>query len=76
MGGSDLDTSSDDAYIKALNGKEYMPAVSPSFFTHFPVNGWNKNWIYRGDDWLYCTRWEDIIAMRSQVKMTEIVSRV
>lgn len=73
-GASDLDTSSDVAYMKALGSKEYMPAISPAFFTHFPPSGWNKNWIYRGDDWLYITRWEQVIAMRDKVVMTEILT--
>ncbi|OCF33259.1 hypothetical protein I316_05000 [Kwoniella heveanensis BCC8398] len=74
MGGSDLDTSSDEKYIAALGDKEYMAAVSPFFFTHFPVSGWNKNWIYRSDNWLYATRWESLIAMRDKVKSVEILT--
>jgi glucan endo-1,3-alpha-glucosidase len=73
-GANSLDTSSDVAYMKALGSKEYMPAISPAFFTHFPPWGWNKNWIYRGDDWLYATRWEQVIAMRDKVVMTEILT--
>jgi glucan endo-1,3-alpha-glucosidase len=61
-------------YSQSLGTKEYMAAISPAFFTHFPVNGWNKNWIYRGDNWLYSKRWEDVIAMRDRVKMVEILT--
>jgi glucan endo-1,3-alpha-glucosidase len=74
MDGSDITTSSDATYMNALGSKEYMAAISPAFFTHFPVNGWNKNWIYRGDNWLYSKRWEDVIAMRDRVKMVEILT--
>ena len=74
MGGSDLTTSSDTEYMSALGSKEYMPAISPFFYTHFGANSWNKNWLYRGDDWLYATRWEQVVAMRDQVKMTEILT--
>ena len=74
MGGSDLTTSSDVQYMNALGSKEYMPAVSPFFYTHFGANSWNKNWLYRSDDWLYCTRWEQIISMRGSVHMTEILT--
>ncbi|WWD17948.1 hypothetical protein CI109_102393 [Kwoniella shandongensis] len=74
MGSSDLDTSSDTKYMNALGSKEYMPAISPFFYTHFGQNSWNKNWLYRSDDWLYCTRWEQVIAMRNEVKMTEILT--
>jgi len=72
--GDDLTTSLDTLYSMALGGKEYMPAISPFFYTHFGANSWNKNWLYRSDDWLYCTRWEQIIAMRESVKMTEILT--
>lgn len=74
MGSNDITVASDDAYMAALGSKEYMPAVSPFFYTHFGANSWNKNWLYRSDDWLYCNRWEDIIAMRDSVKMTEILT--
>jgi glucan endo-1,3-alpha-glucosidase len=74
MGSDDLDTSSDWNYINQLGGKEYMAAISPFFFTHFGANSWNKNWLYRSDDWLYATRWEQLIAMRDQVKSLEILT--
>lgn len=74
MGAEDITTTSDEAYMAALGSKEYMPAVSPFFYTHFGPNSWNKNWLYRSDDWLYCTRWEQIIAMRDSVQMTEILT--
>ena len=74
MGNTPLDTSSDEHYMAALGSKEYMPAISPFFFTHFPTWGWNKNWIYRSDDFLYANRWEQVIAMRDRVKFTEILT--
>ncbi|RSH78984.1 uncharacterized protein EHS24_001910 [Apiotrichum porosum] len=75
MGDYDIGTASTDAaYVAALGTKSYMPAVSPFFFTHFGANSYNKNWLYRSDDWLYCTRWEEIIAMRATSTMTEILT--
>lgn len=74
MGGTPLDTSSDEQYMAALGSKEYMPAISPYFFTHFGANSWNKNWIYRSDDFLYARRWEQLIAMRDRIKSTEILT--
>lgn len=74
MSNTPLDTSSDEQYMTALGDKEYMPAISPYFFTHFPTWGWNKNWIYRSDDFLYANRWEQVIAMRDRVKFTEILT--
>ena len=74
VGDNAISTSVDERYMSALGGKEYMAAVSPYFFTHFGQDTWNKNWIYKGDDWLYCTRWEQIISMRDRVKQTEILT--
>ncbi|OWZ54809.1 glucan endo-1,3-alpha-glucosidase agn1 [Cryptococcus neoformans c45] len=74
MGAEDITVASDETYMTALGDKVYMPAVSPFFYTHFGANSWNKNWLYRSDDWLYCTRWEQLIAMRESVKMTEILT--
>ncbi|WRT64077.1 uncharacterized protein IL334_001005 [Kwoniella shivajii] len=74
MGADDLDTSSDSTYLSALGDKEYWGAVSPFFFTHFSPSTWNKNWLYRSDDWLYATRWEALIGMRDKVKSVEILT--
>ncbi|BEI82626.1 hypothetical protein CcaverHIS002_0304940 [Cutaneotrichosporon cavernicola] len=74
VGNKEIDTATDVAYRAGLGGKTYMTAVSPFFFTHFGVNSWNKNWIYRSDNWLYCTRWEQIIAQRGVSTMTEILT--
>lgn len=74
MGNNQISTDTDNAYMNALGSKEYMAAVSPFFFTHFGADLWNKNWLYRGDDWMYCTRWEQLIAMRNRVKQVEILT--
>lgn len=74
VGNNAISTDADNRYISALGGKEYMAAISPYFFTHFGADTWNKNWIYKGDDWLYCTRWEQIIAMRDRVQQLEILT--
>ncbi|TFK45075.1 glycoside hydrolase family 71 protein [Crucibulum laeve] len=66
---------SDQDHIKNLSaGKTFMAAVSPWFFTHYGPNSWNKNWIYRGDDWLFVRRWEQLIAMRDRVNIVQIIS--
>lgn len=41
---------------------------------YYGVNSYNKNWIYRGDDWLLARRMEQVIAMRNKVDMVEIIS--
>ncbi len=74
MGSANLDTSSDQRYMSALGSKAYMAAVSPGFFTYYSPNTYNKDWIYRGDNWLYSTRWEDIIKMRDDFDMVEILT--
>ncbi|KAH9935091.1 glycoside hydrolase family 71 protein [Epithele typhae] len=68
----ELDT--DRHHIHHLGGRTFMAAVSPWFFTHYGENSWNKNWIYRGDDWLYVRRWEQLVAARDTVDIVQIVS--
>lgn len=36
-------TTSDEEYINALQGRSYMAAVSPWFFTHYGPQSYNKN---------------------------------
>ncbi|KAJ1548344.1 hypothetical protein HK405_003599 [Cladochytrium tenue] len=76
MGDYDIEASTADAtYTGGLSSSQvYMAAVSPFFFTHFGADTFNKNWIYRSDDWLYCARWEAVVAMRGTVNMVEIVT--
>ncbi|WVW85518.1 hypothetical protein I302_107556 [Kwoniella bestiolae CBS 10118] len=74
MGGSALGTYSDTSYMSALGSKGYMAGVSPAFFTYYSPSTWNKNWIYRGDDWLLARRMEQIIQMRNQFDLAEIIS--
>ncbi|KAI0919228.1 hypothetical protein AcV5_002197 [Taiwanofungus camphoratus] len=65
---------SDRRRIDHLAGRTFMAAISPWFFTHYGPNSWNKNWIYRGDDWLFVRRWEHLIAMRDHVDIVQVVS--
>ncbi|KAF9516438.1 glycoside hydrolase family 71 protein [Hydnum rufescens UP504] len=74
MSDSDIDFSSDQTFISAIGGRYRIAAVSPVFFTHYGVNTYNKNWIYRSDDWLYNTRWELLIEKRAQIDMVEIIT--
>jgi len=61
-------------HLHHLDGRAFMAAVSPWFFTHYGPDSWNKNWIYRGDDHLFVRRWEQIIEMRDQIDITQIIS--
>lgn len=66
---------SDAVHIRNLTGgRTFMAAVSPWFFTHYGPDSWNKNWIYRGDDWLFVRRWEQLIAMRDRVDIAQVIS--
>lgn len=56
-GNTDMDTYVDASYRQFLNGKPYMMPVSPWFFTNLP--GYNKNWMWRGDD-LWYDRWQEV----------------
>ncbi|KAH9927778.1 glycoside hydrolase [Fomitopsis serialis] len=64
----------DLVHLKHLGGRTFMAAVTPWFFTHYGPDSWNKNWIYRGDDWLFVRRWEQLIAMRDQIDIVQIIS--
>ncbi|KIY68913.1 glycoside hydrolase family 71 protein [Cylindrobasidium torrendii FP15055 ss-10] len=74
MGGNDLDFSSDQGYISNLGGRIYMAPVSPWFFAHYGPNSYNKNWIYRPDNWLFAARWEMLFDHRSAVDIVQIIS--
>ncbi|WVQ72136.1 hypothetical protein IAR50_001681 [Cryptococcus sp. DSM 104548] len=74
MGSTALDTSSDTTYLAALGNKEYMAAASPAFFTYYGPTSYNKNWIYRSDDWLLARRLEQIIAQRVSIDLIELIS--
>jgi Glycosyl hydrolase family 71 len=68
-----MDTYTDASYFEALDtvkpGKPYMMGASPWFFTNLP--GYNKNWMWRGDD-LWYDRWVQIIY--NQPALVEIIS--
>ncbi|KAJ7720281.1 glycoside hydrolase family 71 protein [Mycena maculata] len=74
MGNYDINFNSDSLYLKNIPGRSYMAAVSPWFFTHYGPDTWNKNWIYRGDDWLFAQRWEQLIQNRNYVNIVQIVT--
>ncbi|EGN94676.1 glycoside hydrolase family 71 protein [Serpula lacrymans var. lacrymans S7.3] len=73
-GDTNITFDSDNSYISGLSGKDYMAAVSPWFFTHYGPDSFNKNWIYRFDDWLLSARWELLIANRDSIAFAEIIT--
>ncbi|KAI0648077.1 glycoside hydrolase [Trametes meyenii] len=69
----------DDQHISQLanvqgSAKTYMAAVAPWFFTHFGADTFNKNFVFDGDEHLWVTRWENLIANRDKVSLVEIVT--
>ncbi|KAJ6124088.1 carbohydrate-binding module family 24 protein [Penicillium samsonianum] len=68
-GDSDMDTYGDASYQQYLAGKPYMMPVSPWFFTNMP--GYNKNWLWRGDD-LWYDRWQQVLFLAPE--FVEIIS--
>lgn len=65
---------SDNQYLSALGGKSYMAGISPFFFTYYGKDSWNKNWIYRSDDWLLATRCEQLLSIRNKFDHLQFVS--
>ncbi|KAF8237471.1 glycoside hydrolase family 71 protein [Tricholoma matsutake] len=74
MGDYDINFDSDNDYIRNLPGRSYMAAVSPWFFTHYAPDSFNKNFIYRSDDWLLSKRWDMLVTNRESVDITQIVT--
>ncbi|OJK04633.1 carbohydrate-binding module family 24 protein [Aspergillus aculeatus ATCC 16872] len=68
-GPSDMDTYTDASYQQYLGGKPYMMPVSPWFFTNMP--GYDKNWLWRGDD-LWYDRWQQVLYLAPE--FVEIIS--
>ncbi|TKW54017.1 Glucan endo-1,3-alpha-glucosidase agn1 [Colletotrichum tanaceti] len=60
IGDQDMTSKGDAAYQWALKGKPYMMPVSPWFYTNLP--GYNKNWVWRGDD-LWYDRWVQVMEI-------------
>ncbi|EAW11359.1 glycoside hydrolase family 71 protein [Aspergillus clavatus NRRL 1] len=53
----------DAAYIKALNGKDYIAPASGWFFTHFGGEvPYSKNWVFPSD-LLWFDRWKEILTL-------------
>jgi Glycosyl hydrolase family 71. len=59
-GPNDMDTYVDASYIQYLDGKPYMMPISPWLFTNMP--GYDKNWLWRGDDFWY-DRWQQAMFL-------------
>ncbi|KAL7413969.1 glycosyl hydrolase family 71-domain-containing protein [Mrakia frigida] len=62
-GNNGIDFSRDNTYMSALGSRSqgYMAAVSPAFYTHYSPSTWNKNWLFKSDDWLFARRWQQLV---------------
>ncbi|KAF7298951.1 hypothetical protein MIND_00843200 [Mycena indigotica] len=77
IGATDTDTQqiqSLASFAPAGQRLTYMAAVSPWFFTHFGANSFNKNFIFLADQHLFARRWQNLIKLRDQVDLVEIVT--
>ncbi|GKT51600.1 mutanase Pc12g07500 [Colletotrichum spaethianum] len=68
-GANSMDTVIDQSYREFLDGKPYMMPVSPWFYTNLP--GYNKNWLWRGDN-LWYERWVTVFDL--QPEYVQIIS--
>ncbi|RFU81977.1 glycoside hydrolase, family 71 [Trichoderma arundinaceum] len=68
-GNTDMNTFVDASYMQFLKSMPYMMPVSPWFYTNLP--GYNKNWLWRGDD-LWYDRWQQALFL--QPEFIEIIS--
>ncbi|KAK4221608.1 glycosyl hydrolase family 71-domain-containing protein [Podospora fimiseda] len=61
----------DGVYQAQLGTKPYMMAISPWFYTNMP--GYQKNWIWRGDD-LWYHRWQQAISLEKKPDYIQILT--
>ncbi|KAL2292152.1 hypothetical protein FJTKL_10796 [Diaporthe vaccinii] len=63
-GSRDMETYVDASYFEYLDRKKpYMMPVSPWFYTNMP--GFNKNWMWRGDD-MWHDRWIQVVVNKPE----------
>ncbi|KAF5381673.1 hypothetical protein D9615_005563 [Tricholomella constricta] len=74
MGNSTTNFDADNIYLKNLGGRTYMAGVSPWFFTHYGPDTYNKNFIYRCDDWHFAARWEVLVKHRAEVDLAQVIT--
>ncbi|KAJ8514672.1 hypothetical protein ONZ45_g7810 [Pleurotus djamor] len=74
LGNGDINFNGDSYSVSKLGGRPYMAAVSPWFFTHYGRDSWNKNFIYRTENWHLSSRWEQVIANRKVVDLVEVIT--
>ncbi|KAJ2926109.1 hypothetical protein H1R20_g10981, partial [Candolleomyces eurysporus] len=74
MGNYDISDEYDVEFRKYLPGRTYMAGVSPWFFTHYGPESFNKNFIFRADNWLLASRWEILVRNREHIDLVQVIS--
>ncbi|KAL4885767.1 glycosyl hydrolase family 71-domain-containing protein [Aspergillus karnatakaensis] len=70
-GPANVTTYPDASYYDFLGSKPYMMPISPWFYTNLP--GYDKNWLWRGDD-MWFQRWQQAISLDRQPDWIQIIS--
>ncbi|KAJ0413073.1 glycosyl hydrolase family 71-domain-containing protein [Aspergillus carlsbadensis] len=70
-GPANVTTYPDASYYDFLGSKPYMMPISPWFYTNLP--GYNKNWLWRGDD-MWFHRWQQAISLDRLPDWIQIIS--
>jgi hypothetical protein len=70
-GPANMTTYPDASYYDFLGSKPYMMPISPWFYTNLP--GYNKNWLWRGDD-MWFQRWQQAISIDRKPDWIQIIS--
>ncbi|KAL8283904.1 hypothetical protein RQP46_005336 [Phenoliferia psychrophenolica] len=70
---ANMTTDSDSAYITAASGRglTYTATVSPFFYVHVATD---NNYLYRSDDWLLPTHYEQLINLSAGPDMIELLT--
>ncbi|KAF7299538.1 hypothetical protein HMN09_00959000 [Mycena chlorophos] len=74
IGATDTDTQQIQSLATFGTNLTYMAAVAPHFFTHFSPQSFNKNFVFLADQHLYARRWQNVIGLRDQIDLVEIVT--
>ncbi|KAK4187709.1 glycosyl hydrolase [Podospora australis] len=70
-GPDNMTTYPDASYYDFLGSKPYMMPISPWFYTNMP--GFDKNWIWKGDD-LWFQRWQQAISLDRRPDYIQVIS--
>ncbi|KAF5353434.1 hypothetical protein D9756_008033 [Leucocoprinus leucothites] len=71
QGSANKTTADDQYYLQQLGPTiKYVTSVSPWMFAHYDY----KNFYQRGDNWLISHRWEQIVEMRDNLHMVEMIT--